>query len=95
MDGADYWSCSYVYATGDTNNFDFHDWSYDYATDGTTFNWGETQNFESTSTITKNRDAGEYTCEFTRAINTGDADDFVIPLDTAFDIISAYGVVNA
>ena len=82
MDSADYWSCSYVYATGDTNDFDFHDWSYYPTTAGVgNFNWGESQNFESSSTVAKNRDSGEYTCEFTRAVDTGDSDDFVIPLN--------------
>ena len=93
MADADYYSCRYIYYVGDTQNFTFHDWVYQPSVDGEgVFNWSEEQNFYSTETVEKNRTAGVYSCEFSRKRDTGDSDhDFVIPINTEFDMIAAYG----
>ena len=79
MADADYWSCQYTWRSDDSTSFVFHDWVYypDIDNPGT-FRWSENQDFVSTSTITKDRNNGEFNCQFSRKLDTMDEDDYTI-----------------
>lgn len=92
MSGADLNSCKLIWTGSDANSvFTFNDWSYPAENTNRNFKWTETQNLQSTSTVKVDKANGEFSCQFTRKIDTGDSDDIVIPMDKMVDVIGAYG----
>ena len=77
----DYNSCKFIWKNAATDAFTFNDWNYPSTAAVGGFVFTETQSLTGTQTNTKDKASGNFECQFTRLIDTGDSSDTVLPLD--------------